>query len=302
MQQQISKRCASAITQRPVVQVVSTRSMFDWAQHKSSLVGPFTKPETTKGFQAMVEFVNEIYSHARSIPKDVPAIDWNYWEKEVKTPGVVAKLRKEYDSLKIESKDSKTALDEATKAADTSFAEIKAVATAYQQWSEQYSKTLNAELSEAQEFKVIAPFLFPEEWFNRMPGVKRHRHQRKWDGYRRHPSASRFWKIQFLPTTDWIKEVRNGRIPAYNELIPQRVGDMTREQIAERFSKQVEGVEKLGKGQAAATTSDDVTPIHKHQPFGVHQSLDLPKDTVIKPDLDTSHPGTDLLWYNTRKA
>jgi len=62
------------------------------------MVFPFTLQRFVDQCTASDARVSSKTAYARSIPKKVEAIDWDAWKKQIKAPGVVEALQKEYES------------------------------------------------------------------------------------------------------------------------------------------------------------------------------------------------------------
>lgn len=68
---------------------------FDWQK----IVGPRTPEAFVGELQAKQAGIASKVAAARSLPGTVEAINWAEWEKAIKEPGVVAALKKEYESM-----------------------------------------------------------------------------------------------------------------------------------------------------------------------------------------------------------
>lgn len=86
----------------------STIQRFDWQQ----LVDPWTKKETIEEWTNKQANLNAKQDLARSVPKTVEPIDWAEWEAAISTPGAVAQLKKEYESLAFKTYDISEYADE----------------------------------------------------------------------------------------------------------------------------------------------------------------------------------------------
>lgn len=73
------------------------------------LVNQFTPKETVDALKGLDKKIADRRAVAGQIKKDVAPIDWDYWTKTIRTPGVVAQLKKQYESHVFE--DQKPDLD-----------------------------------------------------------------------------------------------------------------------------------------------------------------------------------------------
>lgn len=79
-----------------VRQFHSGRTMrFDWQK----LVTPFTSKAWVAEMQGYEKDLNTKKVAAQSLSADVEPIDWSHWEATIATDGVVAELKKEYESM-----------------------------------------------------------------------------------------------------------------------------------------------------------------------------------------------------------
>jgi len=110
---------------RAIQSVARTRGMrWDWQK----LVTPRTPKAAVAQYQARAQELISKRQEARAVPKEIPAIDWAFWEKQIAAPGVVAGIRKEYEGLKFDP----PVLDSAVKAVldETQNAIVRAVGEA----------------------------------------------------------------------------------------------------------------------------------------------------------------------------
>lgn len=68
---------------------------FEWRH----LITPLTPKAVVAEWSRREGEINQMIQAARSVPKTVQAIDWAHWEKEIASPGLVAEMKKEYESL-----------------------------------------------------------------------------------------------------------------------------------------------------------------------------------------------------------
>jgi len=89
----------SKIAKAKTQKVVFARS-FQW--QKATFL--FTPKSTISMFKTWESQINQISSKCGSIEAISP-IDWASWENEIKSPGVVAKLKSEYENMKFAATD-----------------------------------------------------------------------------------------------------------------------------------------------------------------------------------------------------
>lgn len=76
--------------------MVSARGMrFEWEK----LVTPLTSKAVISEFQGRAGEIARFKQEASSVPTQVEAIDWAHWEETISTPGLVAKMKSEYEAL-----------------------------------------------------------------------------------------------------------------------------------------------------------------------------------------------------------
>jgi len=67
--------------------------------HWQKLVGPYTSDEFRTFCETTSKEINAKKQVAGSISKTVPTIDWDHWDNEIKSPGVVDALKQEYENI-----------------------------------------------------------------------------------------------------------------------------------------------------------------------------------------------------------
>lgn len=75
----------------------SRAQRFNWGK----LVTPWTPKEFVLFCESNQKEILRKTGVSQSIAKDVPKIDWDHWRTQIKAPGVVDALQKEYESIKF---------------------------------------------------------------------------------------------------------------------------------------------------------------------------------------------------------
>lgn len=208
---------------------------FEWQQ----LVTPLTPKATVAEWgRREADIANQI-KQARSVSRNVEAIDWAYWEKEIQSPGVVAEMKKEYEALsfpQVETDLSKKAdieaeLAEATAQAKLGAAELAEADKAIKKVAQVKAQGLNWNL---------------EEWYKFMPGLEeQHKAEYEDEDYLVKDSHLK------LDGIDWSqagKDIAAGQEPDLGEA-DAYVGDMSTAEEKELINQGKWSVARLFAGK-----------------------------------------------------
>lgn len=76
---------------------VPARTVINWTRWREAVVSKWTPESEIKAIEDRVRKINSANSLEAALPTEVAPIDWASWEAKIKTPGVVAKIRAEYE-------------------------------------------------------------------------------------------------------------------------------------------------------------------------------------------------------------
>jgi len=134
---------------------------WDWQK----LVTPRTPKATVAQYQAKAQELLAKRQEARAVPKEVAAIDWAFWEKQIAAPGVVAGIKKEYEGLKFDAPAldaaAQTVIDETQKTIVRAGGEARLAAFELQE-----SDKIIAKL---EKIKVEGSLYQTDQWIEAMP-------------------------------------------------------------------------------------------------------------------------------------
>jgi len=134
---------------------------FEWRH----LVTPLTPKATVAEWSRREGEINQMVQASRSVPNTVEPIDWAYWEKEISSPGLVAEMKKEYESLSFPDI-----------AADlTSLPAVKAEhaeAVAQAKLGEDELKETDKVIKQVAKVKAEGLNWTMEQWYDALPGLE----------------------------------------------------------------------------------------------------------------------------------
>lgn len=207
--------------------------------HWQKLVSAYTPKDFIMNMENMEKEISAKRQLARSIPTEVPKIDWASWQNQIMAPGVVDALQKEYESIvfRDQSLSQFDALkEENDKICAQALAELGSVKYEMEA-ADKALKNVTAMKDNAFEWKVA-------QWEEKIPGLK--------DQY-----AEKFENEDYLPAEEEVriaqldfaeiqKDFNNGTLEVIK--IPQ-VGDLSDAEEHEVIKAGEWSIERLWAGK-----------------------------------------------------
>jgi len=78
----------------------SKRFYFDWAKHQKNIFTKWTSKDSKDNTARLAANINKNYALGRALPEEIQAIDFDYWNSVIKSPGVVAEAKKKFEEIK----------------------------------------------------------------------------------------------------------------------------------------------------------------------------------------------------------
>jgi hypothetical protein len=213
-------------------------------------LAPVTNKWTAKSFldtwRRLEADLNGQRGLARSLPATVPPIDWDSYRAKIKEPGVVDKIKAEYEAKKFTS--AAIPFEET----DKTIEKMDRWYTTLHNLSLKKITMLEAKREEHHEEKSTVGFWGTSDVFHRYPGLQEQLELRE----SRHRIKTRYTPETRIAVFDWTearKALKEGRKPEGLPPPLKSVGDFNREEWDAREARELEWLEQ----EYIRCTSDD---------------------------------------------
>lgn len=235
----------------------SVRTFAKW----EVLVTPYTAKDEIESYKGLESQMTAMRSAVNSTPKEIPAIDFDYYSRNIKAAGVVDQLKKEYESFKFVAPEGQEDVGAVKEAYDKKVKE-----------SEKYATLTQAELARTQaELARAEPLIGEMPWRNLAVF------------YEFNPGFE-------LQLRDDINESRYDLHPSYERLLTVDYQEM-RKQLNAGKAVLTPGIDKIYGGDGIAGDFDleeEVTRLEKH--FNIKINLPrAPADFELVDDEEEHH-------------
>lgn len=207
---------------RPMQRFAKRRALrgFGW----ETLVKPWTPASTVDRFKFAESDILNKKKYANSVPGEVEEIDWAYWNSAISAPGVVAELKKQYEEHVFTDQDPNVDVEGAKDVEAEIFdLEVK-------------SKIANVELKSCDNainsmvrMKTDMLNWHINDWYAKIPGLEEELLE-EWQQeiYVPMDDEERTGQLDF---TQLAKDVAKGKLDTDPYPKPERIGDLTLEEI-----------------------------------------------------------------------
>jgi len=211
--------------------LVNKNKDFNWQKLQS----PWTHPGFISRMKDLEAKFLAMRNELKGVPKTIEPIDWAYWEQNISTPGVVASIRKEYESLKF-AKAKGQDLTAINSQLDNAINRTNENA----ELSKQELTKLRTTLDNAKKEKVAVHSWKYEDYVARYPGLNVQLRTEYMNGYQLPTDAEdRLGETDINQLRTQFKNNQNSALDL-SEDIPKKVGDLD-------FETELKRVEELEK-------------------------------------------------------